>query len=311
MTVIFVHIPKCGGSSVRNVFNCEYGADNIYDPFEQPNFSNAPVGEFDKYSCLFGHKEYGVHEKLKSTFQYVTVLRDPVKRLFSNWWYIRTHRTHRDFDKAQAASSAHEFYAAGGEPWGADGAIRMLAGVDPREAKAGQKASEAYLKQAQAHLQHFTAIGILEQFEETLIHFKYVLKWKSIPFCPQKINAGIQKPTMSKREAELLTPYAANDRRLYAMMRTQFSRHMHLSPLLVEEAKKLAILNKLGQLSWKHLTGTMRGCYDLTLWARQAILSYKEVYGLAAWNDVSPKIALREIVSYVNGHLAVGQRISI
>ena len=74
---IFIHIPKCGGSTLRDIMHREYGnagehvwvihrTDNI------PDFLALPEERRRKIKVLIGHGRYGLHKYLKGESLYIT-----------------------------------------------------------------------------------------------------------------------------------------------------------------------------------------------------------------------------------------------
>jgi hypothetical protein len=114
-TIIFLHIPKTAGTSIRSVFNvlypCSYlkkllrigsrGAIlEIYDTSFDKNgaksklINNIPVFTSSKTKLLIGHFNYGVHESISKSYEYVTFLRDPIKRIISFYNYVKENKKH-------------------------------------------------------------------------------------------------------------------------------------------------------------------------------------------------------------------------
>jgi len=263
--IIFVHIPKCAGTSIRNLFNRIYDTDKIYDPFDQPDFENSTKGDFDRFDVLFGHRHYGAHEKLTRPYRYVTFLRNPVTRLFSNWQYIRTHKTHRDYEKAVKCSTALDFYSSGGEPWGANGMAKMLAGFDPRYINLNDRKLGI---QATRNLRNFYFVGTSELMELSLVCLRQKLGWNTIPFCPTKHNASKYTTKLGLDEKIKLSEYCKEDLELALDVLSTFEK---CPPALIEEAKDLAAVHKVAVSVMSPLRGNMRRVRSLNDWAKKAV----------------------------------------
>lgn len=96
---IFLHIPKCAGTSIRESIKNQvpkdfcttpsYGTElNI--PVDQyiSLFEHAPPEAFDK-KIIAGHLLFGVHRQTKKVCTYTTIVRHPVDRLWSQYCYMR------------------------------------------------------------------------------------------------------------------------------------------------------------------------------------------------------------------------------
>lgn len=85
--VFFLHPPKCGGSSVVSFFNLNKGGGSFV------NFEGTEIGLDKNLTRLQetgvggGHTRYGVHKILKTPLNYCTILRDPLARQISHYYY--------------------------------------------------------------------------------------------------------------------------------------------------------------------------------------------------------------------------------
>lgn len=90
--VVFLHLPKTGGSSVEEILRRTYGGYlqafrghrqiNTAQKFAERIRPNAAV--------VSGHIPYGVHRYLDRPVQYITMLREPVSRLVSSYAWLRS-----------------------------------------------------------------------------------------------------------------------------------------------------------------------------------------------------------------------------
>ncbi len=80
--VIFIHIPKCGGRSICDMFN----------------------QRFDHFTARYYEKEY---EKFWKEYRKFTIVRNPYSRLVSIFHYVIQHRRH-SFESISAPSPSYE-----------------------------------------------------------------------------------------------------------------------------------------------------------------------------------------------------------
>lgn len=100
--LIFIHIPKTAGTSVRAIFQAWYG-DGLYEHYFDPKcgaqpyrhnlFENAKLSE---PSVIFGHfnsaRRFGVQDYYPEATQFVTIIRDPFEQMLSRYFFIRKRR---------------------------------------------------------------------------------------------------------------------------------------------------------------------------------------------------------------------------
>lgn len=83
--IIFVHIPRTGGTSIKNYFNFYYGRESYS---EINNLKPLTQKEFKKKEIFLGHKPY-TELKIKKKLIVFTLLRNPEERIISRFYYLK------------------------------------------------------------------------------------------------------------------------------------------------------------------------------------------------------------------------------
>ena len=194
--VIFVHIPKTAGMAFWKVIQRSFPASQIYD-LKKKNLKRIipELGELSSrkppgVSVITGHQPYGLHTALAAPFTYATMLRDPVERLLSFYYYVREQPKHPLHEPVTSGALTLLDVAR----IEANRQTRMLAG------RRRDETGEDDLALAKLHLEtHFTLAGFVERFEESIALMQWLLGWPFRPYTPENV-------TGRRGRADSLTP---------------------------------------------------------------------------------------------------------
>ena len=98
--VIFLHLPKTAGTTVNRLIEWEYPLKEMYsvDPvlfqWSATHLRRLPPDRLRKIRMFKGHMAFGLHEVLPQRSTYITVLRDPVDRVISAFYFMRSYKLH-------------------------------------------------------------------------------------------------------------------------------------------------------------------------------------------------------------------------
>jgi hypothetical protein len=103
--ILFDHIPKCAGNAV-NRFLMRFYSPNVTFSLDGVHFENS-VKEFKalsekerlSYSLIHGHSANKLIDFTHPNTKILTILRDPIDRVISHYYYIKTYRSHFLHDK--------------------------------------------------------------------------------------------------------------------------------------------------------------------------------------------------------------------
>lgn len=222
--VIFVHIGKTAGTTLSVILIRQYAEKNIFaidksKGITLETFKTLPDEKKLQISLLRGHILFGLHGFLPQPTTYITMLRDPVKRVVSLYYHILREKTHYLHEAVSSQKMTLEEYAVSGLAPELDNfQLRALVGYKSTQIPVGE-CDRTLLAQAKENVKnHFSVVGITERFDDSLLLMKERLGWAKLPTY-KSMNVATNKP---KREREipestvrLIQEYNALDCELY------------------------------------------------------------------------------------------------
>lgn len=233
--VIFTHVPKSAGSTMKTVLYRQYHEKmfqfyaGVYGTTEQLLRAVVQKSETnpDALQAISGHVPYGLHNRIQGQWQYFIILRDPVKRALSAYFYARSVSNHPKHDDALRLSAV-EYLAQ--NPSFATLHIRYLLGMPadkPNQAiDAHAVLPDNALEIAKQRLVNdYTAFGLTERLDESLLLLREVFGWRNIYYESRNITRG--KPTSTPVETvDALREACALDIALYDYAKGLFEERL-------------------------------------------------------------------------------------
>lgn len=238
-TVLFLHIPKCAGTTlVDEIIRREFSPHELLlfynggtrDLLAQ--LQSMPEEELRAIYCLAGHFAFGVHVHLPQPSTYITLLRDPFQRIRSHYHFIQRRDDHPLHAKVIAGKiSLIDYVEKLGNLEMDNGQTRLLAGIG-YSAPFG-KCTPEMLQRAKDNLrQHFCITGVTERFDEFLQVAHARLGWQIASYRRRNVDhPSRQTIDFTPEERETILHFNTLDIELY-----QFA-----SQLFEEQYRRLVI----------------------------------------------------------------------
>src|SRR5689334_19120445 len=91
-SLVFLHIPKCAGSSFRDILLRRVRNEQVFSMYEdRPRRVEQLKRMSEERRCniklVLGHFNYGVHEYFSQPFSYITFLRHPLDMMVSHYHF--------------------------------------------------------------------------------------------------------------------------------------------------------------------------------------------------------------------------------
>jgi hypothetical protein len=259
---LFVHLPKTGGTTMRYLLNRIYGDTCLtlgHKQFHPYRYSTEAMLEAfcgmerrndPDVQVISGHMFFGLHEFLEGDWRYVTLLRHPVERVLSGFYYlVQLKRLPVDglmeYISGKNETLLHQMAVNNLQTryLSAVGGVPVVApfGVCP----------PGMLDAARLNLEtHFIVAGLTERFDETLMLLKNTFDWPQPLYTSE--NRTLQKTAPHKLPAEVLdiiTENNALDIALYDAAKARFESELsRQDPQFIQAVRAFKRQNTMARL---------------------------------------------------------------
>lgn len=182
MTVVFLHIPKTGGTTLHTILKRHYGAgfhdENRARRTGGVSFKKMSVEQRAEVALLKGHVTFGFHKfaAVPDDVRYFTFLREPAARVVSLYRHI-LRNDHHPLHAQVRPLTLVEFLRAGLSRDVDNGQVRAVAG-----GRIPGQVGQAELDQAKQNIaDRFLFVGQMEQFDSSLAGLVLALGWDKVP----------------------------------------------------------------------------------------------------------------------------------
>jgi hypothetical protein len=249
-----VHVPKCGGQSVDAFLQQLFLAEGVHHVGNDSGRLREDLTGLGRYPCYSGHIAYRLRELLPPQAAVMTILRDPVDRAVSCFYFLRAHGReflNRRWPGSKVARCLDlplpEFLRA--EPAIARAAMGNVqtamfsqrAPLDPSAARDrpdlnGKRPTRVDLAVARRNLERCEFVGLTERLGESLRLLCRMCGWPEPDDVPH-VNRTPTRPAAAAIEPEaraILEQWTALDAELY-----QFARELYADRLRDTPAPRL------------------------------------------------------------------------
>ncbi len=223
--LIFLHIPKTAGTTLNRIIERQYSPSAIFtmDPHRiratAERFTRLPEARRRRLQVVRGHLFYGIHEFLPQGATYITMLREPVARLLSSYYFALRrplNPLHRKLKR---------------ERLGVEDCIRLFPDRNNTQCRfiAGVKntaiGDERLLDMAKENLtKSFSVVGISERFDESLILISQTFGWTISTYQNHKVAKT--RPIADRQLVDLVSEYNRLDVELYEFGKNLFEQSL-------------------------------------------------------------------------------------
>jgi hypothetical protein len=194
-TVIFLHIPRTAGTTLYRIIERHYKKAHIYTVWMDgtpDEFKNLSQSRRAAIRVLRGHTGWGLHEFLPGPASYFTLLRDPIERVISYYYFIRRAPRHYCHDLVTSNDmSLRDFLESQADPMADNAQTRLLSGLETGQELGFGECTEELLEIAKRNLRENVAVvGLTEEFDRTLLLLKRAFGWQKLFYARQNVSAN-------------------------------------------------------------------------------------------------------------------------
>jgi hypothetical protein len=262
--LIFLHIPKTAGTTLNRIIEWQYSPFAIFtmDPYRiratADRLKQLPEARRRRLQVVRGHLFYGIHEFLPQGATYITMLRDPVARVLSAYYFVLRRPLNPLHWKLKRERLGVEdclrlF------PHRQNLQCRFIAGVeDPATS------DERLLDIAKENLtKSFSVVGICERFEESLILISKTFGWEIRFYEDQRVTKS--RPMVEPKLVDLIRGHNRLDDELYEFGKKLFEQTLRKNEDTVREG--LTILRAIPR------PGILKRFYQSSMGAARFLLN--------------------------------------
>jgi hypothetical protein len=220
--IIFLHIPKTAGTSLRLIIEQEYQPEDClflyYPVYDEITIAEIQL-QLSKAKVLYGHLTFGVHELFNITGKYITFLRHPIDRVISFYKYSASDLDSPYYAHIQNGLSLVEMLQQEITIQTNNHMTRILANYWQED----RLDDSQYVDKALENLNNFYYVGLLEKFNESIEQLGNKLNWKTryeVPF----VNANTYEKQLKidSTTQAVLEQYNHLDLLLYEAIKSKY-----------------------------------------------------------------------------------------
>ena len=225
--LIFLRLPKSGSTTLATLLRNRYKKKGVFlipESQEKNKLCQLPLEKRADIKYLDGHDVFGIHEYLPTPSHYITLLRNPIDRVVSHYYYVLRRPKHY-LHKTVVTNNIEleEYVASGISPEINNGQVRLLSTISCSFGNCSQE----MLEQAKNNIsRHFSAIGTLEDFDKFLLLLKKKLSWNGYPLYRRK-NVTSKRPSLNSFSAstiKTIEKYNQLDIEMYKLVKHEFHK---------------------------------------------------------------------------------------
>ena len=226
--VVFVHIPKTAGSTLYSILRDSHGLSQLYkihmNAESLAQFHNLDEQTKRKLRVIYGHVDMSVANLLPPDAMYVTMVREPIDRVISYYYYTK-YMCDDQWHEIALRTPLERFIPVSGIKDLDNGMVRRLSGVG--DGPALGECTREMLEHAKRNADRFSLIGLTTRFDESYALMAKLFGWPIRCYRREKHNR--RRPVemvVAPAVREQLMTFNALDQELYRYCAGLFEKQL-------------------------------------------------------------------------------------
>lgn len=268
-TVIFLHIGKTAGTTLRKILYRNFEKDEVVlvkNGNESPArlrreetpaiFAAIPEMERARAKLVLGHIIFGLHDLVPQPSTYITLVRRPTSLVVSQYHWVRRDPTHWLHARVVEADMSLEEYVEGGISLESDNSqTRAIAG--DTTTPFGECTGEL-LDTAKRNVdRHFSVVGLTERFDESLLLLRHAFGWSKMHYAPAKVAPRRDRPSVPRPVLDRIEALNWLDDELYEYAQHRMQQAIEADPRFEADLRRFRRSNSLYRRTWGAVTYTV------------------------------------------------------
>ena len=179
---IHLHIPKTGGTTLRDIIQRQYQSEKILmipklDESEDI-LKEVSTSQINQLKLIQGHLKYGIHNHFHRRAKYFAIIRDPINRVLSTYYYVLSQKNNpQNLSTSNNQMTIYDYVQSGVNPFLINEQTQLISGKTGNIDNPIIKSEELFSLAKENIENDFLFLGITEMFDETILILKNMLGW--------------------------------------------------------------------------------------------------------------------------------------
>jgi len=224
-----MHIPKTGGTTLRKIIDKQYSESETWHAYDdlplKETVDQLSKKQLEKIEYIVAHFPFGVHRYFSRPCTYITMLRNPIDRVVSEYYRARRNPNIPIYDEVQSMG-LKEFVS--NDDFALSNSNRQTLLVCGRKKGTPYDLELDDLAKAKERLdKYFAVVGITEMFDESVYLMKKELGWDDIFYT--KKNVARNRPnneSLSQKVVDTIKERNRLDLELYSYAKEKLKKQV-------------------------------------------------------------------------------------